>query len=210
MGCLLLDKHLRSVYSGTFHGFHRAAQPCLAFSADLNTHAASHFPPSHQQEQQPRLSLTPAVLLKIPSMLVVSSELGLIKVGPGLCGLRMISLYSPVSHSRSLPLPSPPPCFNLIFSRHLSLFVSSIHHVHSEFPIIHLSSCVTLSSLLPSWHFRPVFSRKPAASTPFQLQPRIRTYQQGRVWILFGSLRPTTLELLPSHFWRVLLPALLS
>jgi hypothetical protein len=115
----------------------------------------------------------------------------------------MISLYSPVSHSQSLPLPLPP-CFNLIFSPHRSLFVSSIHHVHSEFPIIHLSSCVTLSSLLPSWHFHPVFSRKPRASMPFPLQLRIRMYQQGRAWILFGSLRPTTLGLLPSDFWKAL------
>jgi hypothetical protein len=142
-------------------------------------------------------------------MLVVLSALGLIKVGAGLLRLENgLLIYSPVSHSRSLPRPSPP-CFHLIFSRHRSLFVSSIHHVHSEFSIIHLSSCVTLSSLLPSWHFHPVFSRKPRASIPFPLQLRIRMYQQGRAWIFFGSLRPPTLGLLPSHFWKALRPALL-
>jgi hypothetical protein len=48
-------------------------------------------------------------------MLVVLSALGLIKVGPGLLQLKNdLLIYSSVSHSRSLPLPSPP-CFNLIF-----------------------------------------------------------------------------------------------
>jgi hypothetical protein len=111
---------------------------------------------------------------------------------------------SRVSHSRACHQPSP--YLHLIF-HHCDFCIFDTPRSLNFPSILHLSSCVPPSSLLPFWHSRPLFTRRRPASTRSPSPLRMRMFQQGSHLMLSGSRRTTIMEQLLSNSCRELPPA---